>query len=404
MVVALIIIPLTAAVGVVALDMSQWQSERRGAQKDADLAALAGAYELMNVQGASTVSTAQAAAAANQAVNDEAGNASIVNSISDIQVDHSCFNTKDANGNFVLDSVGLNVRHKARIFFGEVFGIKLAPDVSAHARACAGSLISMKGVMPVGLPVCANQTDPACAPDQFTRELCWSATGTPLYGTRCDLSVTDKVSGEASWLDLDNSSPFPAPPTLDCYKAGGGGSDLTSEIKAGGANTWCRQAPQGYTSSQCQSAQMPPVNWCVKSKTGSAANTIMKAFNSLFSTEGQCDSTGDGIDDFSTAMHLESGTPGTDSAFYKEICHSPRLITVIVVDHFDATGNSFLLIRHFASFFVEACTIDGVEYPQCDPKGSIGHAALTGRFVNIVGEGEVGAPSDWSPKGIALDQ
>ncbi len=418
MVVVLIIIPLTAAVGIVAVDMSSWQSERRGAQKDADLAALAGAYELMNA--GATVAQAQTAAMANQGTNDEAGNAQIAPSgnLGDIIVDNSCFNTVDmVNGVPTphLDSVSLNVRHKARVFFGEVFGIKLAPDVGAHARACAGSLISMKGVMPVGLPVCPDPLDPACNLNKFARTLCWSPDDNgdglpqPLYGTRCDLSVFDKVSGEASWLDLDNTSPFPNPPTRDCWNAGGGASELTAEIKAGGANTWCRVAPAGYTAAECQSAAIPPVNWCVKSKTGASPNPIMDAFKTLFSTEGACDTTGDGIDDFSASMQLMSGTEGTDSAFYKEICKSPRLITVIVVDNFDATGNNFMLIRAFASFFVEACTITdnaGVvtEYPKCDPQGNIGHAMLTGRFVNIVGQGEVGAPSDWSPKGIRLDQ
>jgi len=65
-------------------------------------------------------------------------------------------------------------------------------------------------------------------------------------------------------------------------------------------------------------------------------------------------------------------------------------------------------IREFASFFVEACTNDKtgevIEYPNCDPNGQIGQFNLVGRFINIVGKGSVGAPSDWSPKRIVLDE
>jgi hypothetical protein len=56
---------------------------------------------------------------------------------------------------------------------------------------------------------------------------------------------------------------------------------------------------------------------------------------------------------------------------------------------------------------VEACYVDGVEYPTCDSKdmpGKIGHASLVGTFYSSEGEGGVGWPSDWSPKRIVLDE
>lgn len=399
---ALVIVPVSLVIGVVAVDASMWQSERRGAQKDADLSALAGAYELL--APVADVAAAKTQTASYAATNDESGNASIVGKNGedpgDIVVDNSCFNGPRP------DSVALNINHKSRLFFGDAFGIPL-PKPGAHARACAGSVVEMKGLMPVGLPICTD-LDPKTCPN--SRSLCWSpdidgdGLPEPLYGKQCDLSVFDKVSGEASWLDLDGSSPLPNPPTLGCYKGGGGANELADEIKAGGANTWCHIAPEGYTAAQCAGASIPPVNWCVKSKTGGQADKVMKAFNSLFSTEGKCDSDGDKIDDFGGAMELESGTAGTASARYREICHSPRLITLIVVDHFDPTGNDFMPIRAFASFFVEACAVDGVAFPKCDPRGDIGHATFTGRFVNILADGEIGALTNWSPKRVLLDQ
>ena len=44
---AVLFVPVTVIIGAVAVDASMWQSERRGAQKDADLSVRAGAYELL---------------------------------------------------------------------------------------------------------------------------------------------------------------------------------------------------------------------------------------------------------------------------------------------------------------------------------------------------------------------
>ena len=132
----------------------------------------------------------------------------------------------------------------------------------------------------------------------------------------------------------------------------------------------------------------------------------MRAFNDLLDSEGDCDGNGDGIDDFADSIELVSGTPETDSAFYKVTCDSPRLITLVIVDNFDPSGQSLMPIRAFASFFVEACynDNDGTEYPKCDPHGQIGQFNLVGRFVNILGTGGVGYPTDWSPKRVILDE
>jgi len=413
----ILVMTVVFLIGAIVVDFGLWFSERRGAQKDSDLSAIAAAQDLL----ALTSFSSPAAGALQQQANDRATEYVQRNGVTDLANVHlpqpgdeaawtGCWSDQGDTSD-TMDSYPLDVEHPSKALFASIWGLAAPKDLGAHARACVGSIVAMKGIMPVGLPI--NSPDL----NKFSRTLCWTPDNDgdglpePMFGTRCDLSVFDKVSGEASWLDLDNTSPLPKPPTVDCYNAGGGANELTDEIKAGGANTWCRVAPQGYTSAQCASASIPPVNWCVKSKTGGQANKIMDAFNSLFSTEGQCDSNGDGIDDFTTSIELVSGTPGTESAFYREICHSPRLITLIVVDNFDATGNSFMPIRAFAAFFVEACTIIDnnnvtTEYPKCDPPPGtpIGQAMFTGRFVNILGEGAVGAPTDWSPKRIVLDQ
>ena len=134
---ALIIVPVSLVIGVVAVDVSLWQSERRGAQKDADLSALAGAYTLLDP--ASTADEARADAQTYADTNDEAGNASIIGTI---EVDSECFGSTSER----LNRVTVNVDHDANTFFSGIFGV-LEPEVGAHAIACAGSVISATGLV-----------------------------------------------------------------------------------------------------------------------------------------------------------------------------------------------------------------------------------------------------------------
>jgi uncharacterized membrane protein len=80
---ALLVVPVTFVLGAVAVDASMWQSERRGAQKDADLASLAGAYELLDQAAGETmtIDAAQAAVNTNQDINDQVRNAENIGTI-----------------------------------------------------------------------------------------------------------------------------------------------------------------------------------------------------------------------------------------------------------------------------------------------------------------------------------
>ena len=404
------IFTIIAVVGFIVVDFGLWFSERRGAQTDADLSALAAAHELLSCTSLSDpqASTVQ------QAANDRAWEYAQLNDVTDPANVHlpdpsdsslwtGCWEDEGDTSD-TIDSFPLDVEHPARALFGSILDLLPPEGLGAHARACVGSIVSMEGVMPVGIPI--NNPDF----ERWSRELCWSPDDNdpdnlpePLYGKRCDLSVMDKVSGEASWLDLDNP-PLPNPPSDVCSEKGGGANELGDEIGQGGANTICHIADDAFDAADCTDA----MNWCVRSKTGAQPNKVMKAFNTLFQSEGDCDANGDGIDEFGTSIELVSGTPETDSAFYRVKRDSPRIVTLIIVDTFDPTGQSLMPIRAFASFFVEACTNDKtgqvVEYPKCDPKGQIGQFNIVGRFINIVGEGPTGTPSDWSPKRIVLDE
>jgi hypothetical protein len=111
-----LVMSVVFVIGAIAVDIGLWLSERRGAQTDADLAALAGGVEL--VLGGSPAD-AEAAATDNLAANDEQGNASFVNG------------TPDAT----TECVTVDVGHDSRPLLFQIFGIP-APDIGAHAKAC----------------------------------------------------------------------------------------------------------------------------------------------------------------------------------------------------------------------------------------------------------------------------
>jgi len=396
---ALLIVPVTFVVAAVAVDASMWQSERRGSQKDADLAALAGAYELLDqpANEATTIDEAQAAAGLYQDINDESGNAEIIDNddIEDVIVDHSCFNSE------LLDSVTVNVRHESRTFFLEAFGMELAPDIGAHARACMGSPIEGRGLLPLGVQVSGFDSD--CFVDDDNNA---TTPELPQFGQYCRLAFAgaDLASGEGGFLKLfnDGSSSCSAPNT-------GGGNQLQDEIEAGGAQTTCYVAPPGAT---CDA--VPPdwpygdvVNYCVWPKTQTFNNPTQDAFTDLLSTEGECDSefgNGDGWDDWLEVVEPVNGdpSPSPTTTFARRDCKSPRLVDLVIVEQFDANGNEPRLIVAFASFYIDACEIDGTLFRDCDVSGPIGQASLYGFFMNILNIGTIGAYNGYGQKTISL--
>ena len=400
-------VSIVFVVGVITIDFGVWFSERRGAQKDADLSALAAAQELLSMTKLSDPNASTIQDAANDRATEYA-NHNDVNDPDNIHLPDpsdgdlwtACWSDIGDTSD-IMDTYPLDIEHPGPELFATIWGLVAPDELGAHARACIGSIISSQGVMPIGVPI--NNPDY----NKWSRVLCYNPDDDdpddlpePQFGITCDLSVFDKVSGEAGWLDLDHPEP-PAPPSDLCSEKGGGADELGEEIENGGANTWCYVAPTGTTVDDCDES----LHYCVRSKTGAQPQTIMKSFETLFSTEGECDITGDGIDDFDGSLVLESGEIGTDSAFFREVCHSPRRITLIIIDNYAPQGQDFMPIRAFASFFVEGCNIDGTDYPKCTGfHGQIGHAMLYGRFINILEEGGVGYPTDWSPKRIILDE
>lgn len=375
----------------------------RRPQKDADLASLAGAYELLDQTAGeeSTIAAAQTATANNADMNDESDNAEI---IGEVEVDNTCFNSDQ------LDSVTVDIEHESRTFFAGIFGLDFAPDIGAHARACMGSPIEGRGLLPLGVQVSGFDTD-CFQPDPN------DPTGpeVPMFGQYCRLafSGSDLSSGEGGFLRLfDNGGTQCSAPN-----ASSGTRELGDQIAQGGASTTCYVAPPG---ANCNSVPNDwpygnTVNYCVWPKTQTFNNPTQDAFTDLVSSEGACDAlygNGDGIDDWPEVVSAVNGdaSPSPDTTFEKRDCdlntdgvqHSPRLVDLVIIEQFAVTGNSPRPILAFASFYIEGCENDGVMYRDCDVQGRIGQASLYGFFMNVLNIGTIGAYNGYGQRSIAL--
>jgi hypothetical protein len=388
-----------------------WQSERRGAQKDADLAALAGALELVPQTQSKTDAEQQAIDTAN--VNDEAGNAvspspgGNKNAANTVVVDKSCF-----QGNR-YDSVTVNLDHNSRTLFSGIFGVNIAPDIGAHARACVGSLNNPSGLRPFILDI---QTSP-----------CFVA-GRPNFGAECTMDFGSQGgSGGANRGIADIEVPDGA-----CSNVGGDG-DVQDMITFGGSNVRCST----QTGNTCPNLQGYPNNTfgnCVVGQTtntqnvlngvkcllrGSSAPNAPNGCNNV-PGEGECDdkfdSSPDGIDDFEDAMELFGGgtaPPSPNNLYTPRLCNedgdiSPRIITIFAVDQW-LGSNRPMPIRYFLVMYVTGCedkdgnldkTCAGFPGPGFPP----GHGTVNGIIVQafVSDAGDVGPPNEGGVLTIAL--
>ena len=327
---AMLILPATMVVGAVAVDASVWQSERRGAQKDADVSALAGAIQLLNPNA--TGAEAQAAAQGYQTTNDESGNASVVGNI-DVRTD--CYGGSGTRPN----SVSIDINHASRTFFSEFFGFKLAPSIGAHAKACAGSVIEETGLVPF-------QLDPVTSP-------CYVA-GKPQFGQICGMefgSNNGPNGNPRGLLDLQASGGH-------CSDATGSG-DITNLI-TNGAPGHCRI----NTSGSCVPTKNGPWDDCAAVQTGNPKK-VLDGVAARIAKEGACDANGDGYESFSEVVRLVYDNVDPSKRQYEPVdCDpntdglqiSPRLITIIVFPSAPSAGNNGNRIVGFAGFYLAGCT------------------------------------------------
>lgn len=446
MLIMLLVVSVTAVLGVIAIDAGMWQSERRGAQKDIDLAVLAGAQELLlpTPSGAA----AQTATARYRGLNDEVANGSFVGAV---QVDDTCF-----SGRGRLESVRADVRHAARTIFGGIFGVG-PPDVGAHARACAGSLVAARGLRPYGIesqPVCngrRSMSEPETAGDVKLASLAFAPktdtptstpppptatrtptrtptpggptstptrtftpgpsatptrtpTSTPIAGGCRPAADSDCFQYDpatrlmlprfGSWCALDDGSLDPSTSKrglLDLSLSGnvcsdGGRDDILTNVE-NGAGATCRIGDRVIATTGARPGQ----------DTRGIQDLLAGLGTPPVADGAQCDrqfgvAPGGpmngidhaGIDDFEEVVQrIDGGTTPSPGAVYQlRNCTSPRVINVIVIGNFAQDPT----IKAFAAIYILGCKRDtealSVLPNRCESRN--GHEQLWGIFFNKV--------------------
>lgn len=369
---ALIVVPVSLVIGAVAVDVSLWQSERRGAQKDADLAALAGAYEFLDPDG--TKAMAETAANAYADTNDEAGNASAI----EIVAGRNC-----AGASGGLGFVKADIRHDSHSFFSGIFG-SLAPDIGAHACARAGSLIAGSGIVPIEMD---NNPGPCWIDDPSSG----NANDTlPQFGNLCPIEFGAQGGNPRGVLDLQASGDW-------CSDASGSGS--LEDLIENGATGRCVVHPN--PSAGCDPDKNGPWYECVSVQTGNPKK-IVEGFHDRIQREGGCDANSNGIEEFGEVVRIvfDDGTPseriyeavdcdpGTDG-----VQASPRLITIIVLEDRPPPGNDGHPIIAFAGMYVAGC-YEGNDDPPVNPTQADLDAECNtrGNSANFTFGGKLAAP------------
>jgi len=392
---ALIVVPVSFLLAAVAVDTSAWQSERRGAQKDADMAALAGALELVKPDPGD----ANAAARSSLAANDEAGNGGAQPAnVRNVTVDNSCFPLDPRN-----DAVTVDVDHTSQTFFSSIFGLKVAPEIGAHAKACAGATEAPDSIVPI-------ETDLTTVP-------CFAPDGAPQFGAACPIEYGAKDGNPRGILDLQASGDY-------CSEASGSG-DVGNLIEFGAKGTCLIN-----TTGACDPTKNGPWYDCVAVQEGNPT-TVGRAFERRIAREGACDTDGDGIEEFDEVVTLAFDSPDPSKRIYEPrdcdpsteaLDLSPRLITIIVLKEPPdlSASNAGYPIYAFAGFYVEGCNSDPTSDAELDPKcnfpgggggsrgggggggscgsgggGGCGQVVVWGRLVNLIVAGhEAGPPNE----------
>jgi hypothetical protein len=326
-------------IGAITVDVGLWLSERRGSQTEADFAALAGAYQLLDPSASS--SDAVTAATNSLGSNDQQKNASFANPV---LVDDSCWNQGDD------DAVTVDVKRDSKALFFGIFGVA-SPEIGAHAKACVGAANGLGNIVPFEI---SRQPGP-----------CFDSNSEPKFASMCPIECGAQanncdINGQnpRGILDLQSSGDY-------CSTAGGSG-DIADLIEFGAGGTCLIN-----TSGSCDPASGGPWYDCVAVQTGNGQKVI-KGTNSRVSKDGLCDTNfgnGDGVDGFfeSVALVFDTGDPYT-SIYAPRDCDptedglqmSPRLVTLIVLATPPDPGNAGLPIKAFAGFYIAGCADESV--------------------------------------------
>lgn len=320
-------------VGAITVDVGLWVSERRGSQTDADLAALAGAYQLLDPGASAADAITQASNSLD--ANDEQQNASFAQPV---VVDDSCFNQGDN------DAVTVDVQHDSNALFFGIFGVA-APDIGAHAKACVGAANGPGNAVPFEV-----SDDPGP---------CFDTSSKPIFTAMCPIEGGAQSPNPRGLLDLDAPGNY--------CSDGGGSGDIENMIEFGASGTCLIN-----TTGSCDPAINGPWYDCVAVQTGNPQK-VLDGTNARISKDGQCDqnfgSPPDGVDSFSESVVKVFDTGNQYTSIYApRDCDpttdgtqmSPRLVTLIVLDTAPGPGNSGIPIKAFAGFYIAGCAHESV--------------------------------------------
>jgi hypothetical protein len=372
-------------IGVLVVDFGLWLSERRGAQKDADAAVLAGAQALLKdmndtngafqdaVKWAGYNGVDASTIDGSPTTNCSPGNSCIAAGTSNCR--------EDASAPDSMPWVEARIRHPGANLFSSIFTLG-EPDIGAIARACIGSPSSQSQLSPFGVQTnfvpavgppeagneCLNEDDddgdgtvndgcplsdclePNPADPSRTR---------PIYGAVCILKTgaQGSVAGQRGQLTIGET---------DCSQTS------TSTLKHDfhyGANAFC-QLDQEVTTG-----------------TGNIIG-LLQGLNERLLEEGRCDQyfyTGNaGYDDFNEVLSLPGAEPGDviapspDHVFSLNDCwitsgqdgvapdpeghvhtYIPRAIDLVLIDELEQ-GDQTATITGFAGFYVIGCYDDSI--------------------------------------------
>ncbi|MEX1193706.1 MAG: Tad domain-containing protein [Dehalococcoidia bacterium] len=327
---AVLLMTVTFVVGAIAVDLSLWLSERRGAQTDADFSALAGAFELLD-PGASAGDAIQAATD-NLDANDEQLNASLAQPI---EVDDSCYDRG------VNDAVTVDVRHDSRALFVDIFGVT-DPDIGAHAKACVGAVQAPSNLVPFQL-----DDDPGP---------CFDTNEEPIFTAMCPIELGAQGGGSGRGM-LDLVAPG------DYCSDGGGSADIADLIE-NSADGICL-----INENPPAACETGPWYDCVAIQNGNPQD-VLDGTAARLAKDGDCDTDGDGVDEFfeSVDMVFDTGDPLT-SIYEARDCDtaldgvqiSPRLVTIVILEDEPPNGGSSegYPIIAFAGFYIAGCAAEG---------------------------------------------
>jgi hypothetical protein len=383
-------------VGFLVVDTGLWLAERRGAQTDADLPALAGARECM-LQLATGQTHDPYPAIVQWFDENNSTNNPDVQLVAD-KTSTSCFDPSDGGPcgpGSPYCCVDVVVKHKSRTlfsnlpFFNHAFD-DVAGNIGAHARACAGAANNPGSIVPFEI----ESVGP-----------CYIA-GKPDFGTMCELEGSSHSSNPRGMLDLQAAADY-------CSDSGGSGSiEDTIENGASGLCLINEDEP-------CDPGHGGPWYNCVATQTGNGQK-VLNGTEARIAREGMCDRNGNGRDDLDEVVKLVVDSSDPSKRVYEAVdCDpntdgiqvSPRLITVILLNQVPSPGNSGYPITGFAGFYLDGCGPDDLTDPSQlsnDEKkchvGNPGQQVVYGTFVSVTVAGSGIGPSNGTATefGVAL--